>query len=230
MSRLLPSGVRKWGFALVVVVLVAAAAVLVVRPYLAERERCDQVRAYLAQYGMTRTVGDGPRSVVALGDSYLTGDLLPDREDRWVVRFADETDATVRANGLGYTGYANAGACGDAAFPSRSDKLDTAPLTVVAGGLNDVDADADDLEEAGGEVLGDLSGSVLVVGPVDAPARDGEADVDEVLAAAAEEAGATYLSLLDLEPGFVADGVHMTAEGHAAYAAAIVQAARPLLR
>ncbi|UMG93591.1 SGNH/GDSL hydrolase family protein [Nocardioides sp. TF02-7] len=126
---------------------------------------------------------------------------------------------TVRVDGFSGSGFSRgASPCGDLSYARRAPRslqADTA-LVVVEGGLNDVDQPRTAVVE-GFEALMAAVGDrpVLVVGPVLAPARAGRVpDVDRLLSGLARRHGATYLSMVALDLPFLADGLHLTAEGH----------------
>jgi acyl-CoA thioesterase-1 len=64
--------------------------------------------------------------------------------------------------------------------------------------------------------MAELAGRhVLVVGPAPAPDRvDAVPAVDALLARLSEAHGVGYLSMLDIELGYLDDGLHLTADGH----------------
>jgi len=183
---------------------------------------CDDIRAYEQRYGEVETIGHGPRALTVLGDSYAAGDEAADRGRRWTDALAQmDPRLTVSLDAVPFTGFVNSGACGPNAFPDRVDRAArAADVLVVQGGLNDVFADRRDLERAAAEVLDAAAAAerVVVIGPVDAPAREREEDVDALLAAAAGERGMTYVSTLGWDLPFDRDGVHLTPEGNRAYA------------
>jgi acyl-CoA thioesterase-1 len=65
---------------------------------------------------------------------------------------------------------------------------------------------------------------VVIVGPVDAPGRDGEAAVDRALSKAAKASGRQYVSALDWDLEFLPDRAHLTPAGHATFAANVASA------
>lgn len=216
--------------AAVVLVGAAAAAVSLTRP--AEPPGCDDIRAYQERYGAVETLGDGADTVAVLGDSYAAGDELSDRGDRWTDALAAlDEGLTVRVDAVPFTGYVNRGGCGPHAFGDRVDRATRAAADgtlIVQGGLNDVFADRDTLRRQAARVLDAAAdaGRVIVVGPMDVPGREGEARVDAVLADAARERGLTYVSALEWDLPVGADRIHLTADGHRAYAERILAALR----
>ena len=188
----------------------------------AAHKACESVRAYAEATGSVQAVGDGTHSFTVLGDSYSTGDLLDDRADAWTVRFAADEDAAIDVVAQGGTGYLNAGFCGDGSFADRAAAIpDDGSTLIIEGGLNDVGRSKADLAKAADDLFDRFaSRHIIVVGPVNAPAVEGEAVVDNVLARSAARHDATYVSALrwrDLQ--FGPDGKHLTAAGHGQYAA-----------
>lgn len=189
---------------------------------------CDDIRAYQERYGEIETLGHGERTVAVLGDSYAAGDELSDRGARWTDAIVElDADLTVRLDAVPFTGYVNSGGCGPNAFTDRIDRLaaEADGTLVIQGGLNDVFAGSDALRRSAAAVLDAAAGvpRVIVVGPMDVPGRDGEARVDRLLAAAARERGLTYVSALDWDLPVGPDEIHLTAEGHRAYAERILE-------
>ncbi len=164
-----------------------------------------------------------------VGDSYAAGDVLDDRGDRWTARLADSEGIGVEVNGIGYTGFTNPGPCGGQAFADRADQvLAREPETlVIEGGLNDTEADPDDVRSAADDLLsttGEVP-EVVLVGPALAPERaDGAQEVDAVLVEVAAQHDRPYVSMTDADLTFAEDGVHLTPEGHAAFAERVSQA------
>lgn len=193
-----------------------------------EHRACSAVKSLVADNGGIQTIGDGEPDVFVLGDSYAAGDMLEDQGDRWVDQYAADEGVTVRLNAIGYTGFVNDGPCGDLSFDTRIDSLlaDRQPgVLIVAGGMNDWQADPTVLREAVRAVLDEAASvpRVVLVGPANAPARDAHT-ADEVVRGVAAERDREYVSMIDADLEFGDDGVHMTAAGHAEYAA-LVEAA-----
>ncbi|MER7796663.1 SGNH/GDSL hydrolase family protein [Microbacterium sp. NPDC096154] len=193
---------------------------------------CADIQAYQERYGEVEPLGRGARGVTVLGDSYSAGDTLSDRGQRWtdeLVRL--EPDLTVTLDAVGGTGYANPGLCGDESFRDRIGRAlevsDGDPL-IIQGGINDVFAHPADLEAAVDDVLAhaEAAGEVVLIGPIDAPATDRERDVDALLAREAQRHGFAYISTLEWRLPFGADRLHLTAEGHRAYAERVRDALR----
>ncbi|GAB3268161.1 hypothetical protein B5M43_001990 [Microbacterium sp. MEC084] len=184
---------------------------------------CDDIRAYQQRFGEIERLGAGDRELTVLGDSYSAGDSLRDRGRRWTDALpALEPGLTVELDAIAFTGYVNTGGCGPNSFRDRIDRAvaEVDRTLVIQGGLNDVYAQPATLERAASAVLDAARAvdRVVVVGPVDVPGREGEAAVDGVLADAAEARGLAYVSTLDWDLPVGPDRVHLTAEGHRAYA------------
>ncbi|MFL0411979.1 SGNH/GDSL hydrolase family protein [Microbacterium paludicola] len=195
----------------------------------AEPPGCDDIRAYQERYGEIETLGDGPREVAVLGDSYSAGDALSDRGQRWTdVLPSLDPELTVRLDAVPFTGFVNRGACGPNAFTDRIDRIvaEADDALVIQGGLNDVFAEPATVAESVRDVLDAAAGTehVVVIGPTDAPAREGEAVVDAVLEREAAARGMTYVSALQWELPFGPDRLHLTADGHRAYAEKVLDA------
>jgi hypothetical protein len=188
---------------------------------------CDDIRAYQERYGEVETLGDGPVPVTVLGDSYSAGDTVSDRGHRWTDVLVElDPELTVTLDAVPFTGYANAGACGANAFTDRVDRAATTDgVLVVQGGLNDVFAEPDTLAQAADEVLTAAGATrVVVIGPIDVPGREREAQVDAALHAAADAHGASYVSTLDWDVPIAEDGVHPTQAGDRRYAELVLDA------
>ncbi len=205
-------------------VLVAgvAAAVSLTRAQ-AGHPGCADIRAYQERYGEIETLGHGARSIAVLGDSYSAGDTLSDRGQRWTdVLVTLQPDVTVTLAAVGSTGYANPGLCGRDSFRDRIDDVlaRTDDTLIIQGGINDALVDPADVERSVTEVLDAARAAdrVAVVGPIDAPAIDGEDRVDALLERETAERGMTYISTLDWDLPFGPDRLHLTADGHRAYA------------
>jgi lysophospholipase L1-like esterase len=206
----------------------AVAAVSLTRAA-SEPPGCDDIRAYQERYGEVETLGHGSRTVAVIGDSYSAGDALSDRGSRWTDVLAEiGPDLTVRLDGIPFTGFVNSGACGPNAFPERIDRVVDASddVLLIQGGLNDVYAEPENVAAAARDVLAAADGveHVVLIGPVDVPGREGEREIDEVLARAAQQTGVDYVSTLEWELPMARDRVHPTAEGHRLYAEKVLAA------
>jgi len=189
---------------------------------------CSSVRDYAADTGGSVHIpGSGP-TVAIVGDSFSTGDHLEDRSHAWVNVFAKDTQKDLTVFAEGGTGFLNEGFCGTGAFGERlKPAIDAKPSSIIIeGGLNDVRYSAQDVRAAAAELIGrvDESTSVIVIGPVDAPALSGELDVDRALMDATKAENVTYVSALDWDLSFGPDGVHLTDFGHETYAADVAKA------
>ncbi|WP_309069845.1 SGNH/GDSL hydrolase family protein [Microbacterium sp.] len=220
--------------AVIVSALVAGGATMVALARAqAEPPGCDDIRAYQERYGEIERLGDGTRGITVLGDSYSAGDTLRVRGQRWTDALTRlDAELTVTLDAVPFTGFVNSGACGPHAFTERIDRAVAATETdgalVIQGGLNDVEAHRQSLANAAERVLnaaGDVA-HVVVIGPVDAPAREDEREVDAVLESAASAHGARYISALDWDLPFRADRLHLTPEGHRIYAERVLEELR----
>lgn len=192
-------------------------------------ERCDIVSSTIATNGAIRRATEGTRSVAVLGDSYTAGDGLKDKTRNWVHALGTEQGWSVEFDGIGMTGYLNGGYCGEDQFRERLADLvrEVKPrLLLVQGGLNDIEFRVEEVETAAYNLLTSIPAGpeVLAIGPVDAPGRDGEQEVDAALSTAAKAAGIEYVSALEWDLEFLADRVHLTESGHARYAANVASA------
>lgn len=177
-----------------------------------EAAACEGLRAYIEDTGMLVHSPDGTAGVAVIGYSYTAGDGLENRADGWAYQVA----GTVA--GVGSTGFVSGGYCGQHSYGKRIDAvLGTNPdMLIIQGGLNDTAADAAEIREAAAALLEEAADvtQVIMVGPVDAPARNGEQTVDQALSEAAHDAGAEYVSALDWNLGFLPDDLHLTPQGH----------------
>lgn len=194
-----------------------------VRNMVVVQQACDAVRALPGPIVHTH---DGSLKVTVLGDSYSSGDTLTDRHDAWVYKVPADWDVSV--NAVGATGYVATGACRDSAFDTRvKTVLATHPdLLIIQGGLNDVSATPDQLTIAANKLLTQFSTvhRIVMVGPVDSPARTGEATVDKSLARVAKQHSVQYVSALDWDEQFNATRLHLTPQGHQTFADEVVAA------
>lgn len=181
-----------------------------------DHQRCEAFDALAAEFD-TGLLGSGPHRVAILGDSYTEGMELDEPRQSWAATFADHAGAAVSANAASGTGFTNPGPCERGDFVSRT--IPGPNPLIVQGGLNDVDASANDVHVAACEVIDRYGNNVTIVGPPAAPARDRSAveRVDGALAAAADACGADYISTLDWDLDYTDGGLHMTPEGHATF-------------
>lgn len=202
-----------------VVVLVlgigAGCAWYFMRPALAAAQLCDVIKGRIEKDGPVVHVSDANPTTAIIGDSYTAGDGLPDRSKRWAQSVGTDID------GIGMTGFTNGGYCGHQTFSERiGDVLATRPDTlIVQGGLNDWEH-PEQVQPAAVYLMSQVKDvrRVVIVGPVDAPGREGEEAVDTALARAAKVTGREYISALDWDLPFLPDKTHLTPDGHAEYA------------
>ncbi|MBO9522922.1 MAG: SGNH/GDSL hydrolase family protein [Nocardioidaceae bacterium] len=178
-------------------------------------QRCARF-AFEAEARQRVVIGRGPR-IAVLGDSYTAGLGLTDVARSWPSRLRGR----VVAFGFSGSGFSRgASPCRAVSYADRVRVAARAAGTVVVeGGLNDVDQPASDIRSGIRRVLAALRGHrVLVVGPVAAPARASRVGrVDAVLAAECGRAGVAYLSMRDARLSYLADGLHLTPQGHRAF-------------
>lgn len=201
---------------LAVVLGVGLVGWFVIKPAMAGAERCSLVEDMIASNGgpVVKTNDESPK-VAILGDSYTAGDGLDNRRDAWSYKIGN------LVAGIGGTGFDNGGPCDHQSYAERvNDVLTLRPdVLIIQGGLNDVEHP--DKVQAAASYLLDKAASVptvIVVGPVDAPGLSNEEEVDRALSSAATKASRTYVSALAWELPFLPDAVHLTQEGHAAFA------------
>jgi lysophospholipase L1-like esterase len=218
------------------VVIVAALALVAagggaaygVRKNIMEQQACSTVKAQVAETGLVRTVSDGGRKVSVLGDSYSIGAGLSNRADAGPTLVGKAEKWSVSVAGVGGTGFVNEGPCGGQSFGQRLDNaLASNPETlIIAGGVNDSDADPAKVEQSAAAVL-TLTKSVpkvVVIGPANAPAKKNLPAIDKALAEAAATNGREYISALPWDLEYQPDNLHPTKVGQAAYAANVAAA------
>lgn len=209
-----------WVVGAVLAVAVLGVGGYAVRGQVMTAQACAQLRALPALVHAHTGVG----KVTVLGDSYASGDTLPKRSDAWP--YLVPWDVTV--NAVGGTGFTNPGACGDSPFSSRvRTVLDTHPQTlIIQGGLNDWQAKPADIEKAASSLLDRVKSvpRVVIVGPVDAPARPAAETVDQVLKRVAAAHHVQYVSTLGWHDQFGTPGLHLTVAGQREYATQLAAA------
>ncbi len=168
-------------------------------------------------------IGSGAR-VAVIGDSYSVGLGLDRPQESWPSRLPGR----VHVDGFSGSGFSKrASSCGPVSYADRAPAAVTgAELVVVEGGLNDVDRSDAEIRVGFARLMDTLSGrAVVVVGPASAPARaDRVPRVDALLAELAAEAGATYLRMTGLDLPYLADRLHLTEAGHAAFGERVAEA------
>ena len=165
---------------------------------------------------MTGPFTFGRKRVDVLGDSYSVGTTLSDPQHQaWDILLARREHWNLTVRGIGRTGFVNGGYCGNQSFPTRVRQAvaDHPETIIVEGGLND--AGQSGIGAAARAVLAQVPATirVVVIGPTDAPGRNGadKQTIDRELAAAA---GNRYVSPLRWQLQFGSDGIHMTAAGN----------------
>lgn len=188
-----------------------------------ETSRCDRFAAASAQRaGEVTGAGD---DVLVIGDSYSVGLGLGRPTDAWPSRL------TGRLHVAGFSGSgfsAEASPCGAVSFADRAPaalRASGARIVVAEGGLNDWDRTPAEIT-AGFERLVAAVGerTLVVVGPVTAPARASYVPaVDALLAELSEAYGVAYVSTSDLDLDFLDDRLHLTPAGHRALGEAVAE-------
>lgn len=222
---------------LVALALVAAVCTLVWARAGAGPDRCA-VRAERSAQRAELVTGSGPE-VLVIGDSYSVGvGVGPDRS--WPVRLPGR----VRVDGFSGSGFSvGASGCGDVSYATRAPRSlrPSTLLVVVEGGLNDHDQPLADVESGVRRLLDELEGpdgpdarrgpGVLLVGPPVVPDRSREAveRVDATLARVAEERGASYLSMLEVELSLLDDRLHPDEAGQRVFGDRVAAEVRRLL-
>lgn len=205
-----------------VVVLLAA---LLLTVHVAGRARagpeiCRQHRTDARERAAAVT-GEG-RRVVVVGDSWSVGLGLPRPEDAWTSRLPGE----VHVAGFSGSGFsATASPCRRVSFADRAGLAlrGGAGLVVVEGGLNDYDQGAPAIEQGFRRLMRTVSEHrVVVIGPASAPARESAVPrVDTLLRSLSQEYAVPYIATSDLVLPYLADGLHLTAQGHAELGSAV---------
>lgn len=168
-----------------------------------------------------------------LGDSISAGTGLDEPDDVWLHDLAVHAQAEIKVDAQAGTGFINGGPCGDRAFADRVDRLAEPDgrggwyTIIVQGGSEDVASDPAEVEKAATEVLTKLRDSdahwVVLIGPVDAPGRQGERAISKALGRAARAAGVGFVPVINLDLDFQTDGLHLSKEGQSSLAAKIVR-------
>jgi lysophospholipase L1-like esterase len=185
---------------------------------------CDVIEQQTTDRGAVINLPGAGTRVAIVGDSYSSGDTLEDYQDAWPFVFARETGDSVALSGVGWTGYVNGGVCDDDQFGTRTSVTDGVDIVIIQGGQNDVKT-PDQVRAAALALIKSVDAPrVIIVGPTDAPAVEGEDVVDRELSAAANEAGAEYVSALDWQLAFGPDHGHPSPEGHRQFASHVEDA------
>lgn len=208
------------------VAVLAAASIAV----LAGRAGADDACARFTRSAEERRelVTGAGADVLVIGDSYSVG-LGVKPAESWPTRLPGR----VRVDGFSGSGfsYAASGCPGvDFATRARTAVRDDSRLVVVQGGLNDFDQPVAEIESGFDRLMKEIGDRrVLVVGPPAAPERaDAVPMVDAVLARLAEEYGAAYLPMRDLDLPYLPDQLHLTPEGHARFGDVVAEAVADL--
>ena len=201
-----------WFVAVGLTVAVATAGLLVVTRAGADTDRCSDFRT-AARERAALVTGSGS-DLLVIGDSYSVG-LGVRATQSWPTRLPGR----VHVDGFSGSGFSRgASACGDLSYGARASRSlsDEPGPVVVEGGLNDFNQPWSAIRDGFGRLMTELAGrQVLVVGPVPAPDRAAAVPaVDALLARLSKRYGVGYLSMLDADLSYLADGLHLTADGH----------------
>jgi acyl-CoA thioesterase-1 len=125
----------------------------------------------------------------------------------------------VRVEGFSGSGFSKgASECGAVSYADRAPRALAydARIVVVEGGLNDVDQPRAAIWRGFARLIAELGHRhVLIVGPAPAPERAAAVPaVDRELSRLSLRYGVGYLSMLDADLPYLADGLHLTASGH----------------
>ncbi|MBT8160980.1 MULTISPECIES: SGNH/GDSL hydrolase family protein [Arthrobacter] len=195
---------------------------ILVKKQLDNDKGCESVTNWVESRGDFVKIGTGAEKVAILGDSYAAGDLLTDRTKGWVYDLAQAKGWSEYVDGVGYTGYTNGGFCGDQQYGTRIANIrQLAPDTlIIEGGLNDAGKSREEVQSAADGLLRKFSAvkNVIVLGPVNAPARSGLTDIDAALSAAAATNNRQYISALSWSFDYLPDRLHLTEASHAKFA------------
>jgi acyl-CoA thioesterase-1 len=186
----------------------------------ANMTKCQRYAAASEQRAQQVT-GSGGR-VVVIGDSWSAGLGL----DRPVQSWPSRLPGRVHVAGFSGSGFsAQASPCGRVSFADRAPAAlrNGADLVVVEGGLNDFDRSRAEIKAGFVRVVkAAASYDVVVVGPARAPARARQVPrVDRLLRHLSEKLGVPYVSTADLDLPYLDDRLHLTAQGHRIFGAAV---------
>lgn len=224
-----PPGVHRRGLVLVATVVVAGLVAAIVAVATGRAGATDVCRDFRTAAEERRELVTGAGAeILVIGDSYSVG-LGVKPAESWPTRLPGR----VRVDGFSGSGFSYAASgCPGVDFATRAATAvrDRTGLVVVQGGLNDFDQPASEIEDGFARLMKDIGDrEVLVVGPPSAPLRaDAVPDVDAVLARLAEEYGAAYLPMRDVDLTYLPDELHLTAEGHARFGDVVADAVTAL--
>ena len=213
---------RLSGVAVVVVLLASFTAVqLAERARGAADVRCAQHAADSVARARTATGSGAP--VTVIGDSWSVGLGLAQQAGSWPSRLPGR----VSVAGFSGSGFSpRASRCGDVSFADRAPAaVRGADLVLVQGGLNDHDQSAASIIVGFHRLMPALAGHrVVVVGPASAPSRLSSVPrVDRTLAALAREYAVPYVRTSGWRLPYLADRLHLTAEGHRMFGDAVAR-------
>ncbi|PUA79802.1 SGNH/GDSL hydrolase family protein [Nocardioides currus] len=155
--------------------------------------------------------------ITVIGDSWTVGLGLADLRSSWPSRLPGRV-TVAGFSGSGFSRHASP--CGDRRFATRTGAARGADLVVVAGGLNDYDQPAVDIQAGFRSLMSSLRGrTVVVVGPASAPSRAGFVPrVDATLATLCKAYGVPFIDTTGWDDlSYLPDRLHLTDAGHAAF-------------
>lgn len=167
-----------------------------------------------------------------IGDSYTTGWGLEQEGDSWAYQTADSLDLAATVEGFPGTGYVTDGACGDNSFDARL-KLPSSPpptTVIIQGGINDAifGKEITAIDTAARALCNriqttDPNALLVLVGPPTLPNTPDAPTVSATLQRVANETGALYVDLSEVNFE-TTDGTHPDTRGHTAIAEAVISA------
>lgn len=190
-------------------------------------ERCQAETAYAVRNGSVITASEGNTAVAIMGDSYTTGEFLPDRSKGWAYQVGAGKDWSVKLNGVGGTGFVHPGPCGAQAYSDRIARVLTLDpqILIIEGGLNDANARPADIQAGARYLLSQTREvpTVVIVGPPAPPTGKNYVAIDRALSEVAASEGRQYVSALDWDLEYLPDGLHLTEASHAEFASNVAR-------
>lgn len=227
------SFLRRHAVAVVVVAtlvpMLACLLTIVVIRVTQDEPLCDRA-AGAAKHRRSVNTGEGPPTVVVIGDSFAIAPGL-DSLESWPVRLPGRVHVDA-FSGSGFS--ATASPCGAVSYADRAERAVTKrgrALVVVEGGLNDVWQSDEAIEQGFRALMRELDGHrVLIVGPAPAPTRaDLVPRVDALLADLSAEADVPYLSMADVQLDYLEDRLHPSVAGQAVFGDVVARTVAPML-
>lgn len=186
---------------------------------------CPATRSAAAQTWPLVRASEGDPAVAILGDSHTAGDGLLNRRDSWAYLIGKLGGWATTIVGDRSAGFIDRGPCGEHAFAFRvGATLATRPdMLIIQGGRKDSAASGPDIRAAADKLLEEAAGvaRVVVIGPVSAPSVPPLDHVEKALSESAAAHGRDYVSAKGWELEFMPDKQHLTAAGHAQFAAMV---------